>query len=68
MPASHGPKDDPLTNVFYNAHAQAANLTRQLALHPSSDPAENLDLSHVKWGRIEFFNATELMTRWLVFK
>lgn len=62
--ARHGPKSDPMTTVFHNAHGQAANISQQLAANGS----ESLDLSHVRWGRIDYLNATELMTRWIIFK
>lgn len=60
----HGPKTDPMSSVFYNAHGQAANISREL----TANGTETLDLSHVRWGRIDYLNATELMTRWIIFK
>lgn len=53
-----------MTTVFYQSHAQAANISRELA----ANGTETLDLSHVRWGRLDYLNATEVMTRWLIFK
>lgn len=60
----HGTKAEPLSQVFYDIHADAANTTRLLAAN-GTDP---LDLSHVSFARVDYINVTEITSRWLIWK
>lgn len=60
----HGAKGEPLTQLFWDAHAEAANTTKQLAAS-NSDP---YDLSHVTFARVDYINVTEITSRWMIWK
>lgn len=60
----HGAKGEPLTQLFWDAHAEAANTTKQLAAS-NLDP---YDLSHVTFARVDYINVTEITSRWMIWK